>query len=918
MSHLLLISILAATPAAPNAAAAPDVSAVAHAAQPEIAWEVYRCDFDEQHDRNFDGWPDHWTRRQGRSYPAYVKAAIPYSEEENTQSTTSDPAESTEFLRVDLDGGAVALFSPPIPVSPIFSYVFEGVVRTEKLKHDIVFYSVTFFDAEKNIVERLESKRVRNAPRWLPLRIGPVTPTSNKIHSAVIGLHIEPTSKSDFTGAVFFDTLVLSRLPRMTVAGNQDFNLYTDVKDVEITCSVSGMPNPDPKITLQLIDVAGDVVDEKVTQLELKPVEPHSEQNGRASAGPPADVGKSATDSKAASVGSASYAGELKWRPRIVVRGAYRVVVTLHDQQGVAYEREMTLAVVRPMKAPVSGEFGWSLPRGEEPQGFGPMASLLPQVGISWVKFPVWYNADDNQRADRIARFAERVQAENVIFVGLLDQPSEQSRKLFSQSGEVTIATIFLEPEQWQPIVDPIMTRLSLNIRWWQIGADRDASFVGHARLARSIQEIKDHLERFGQEIKVGFPWLWLYETPAEKNPPWEFLSFTQQQRQPGGETQPSFTGEELSKYLETPDAARPPVRRWIVLQPLPRSRYSLETRARDLVERMMAVKIKKADVAFIPAPFDEEYGLMTPDGSPGELLLPWRTTSHMLSKASYLGSLELPNGSQNMVFSRGDESVMVVWNNSPVREILYLGEHVEQVDLWDRVTQPKQAGNRQVLEVGPAPIFVTGLNTKIVRCRMSFGFDQKQLASVFGRQQTASYHFNNPFDQGVGALVTLNTPDVWRVSQRKAVHKLSPHEETHQEFDILLMPAATSGVQPIRIDVQLTAEQPYAFSIYREIQVGLGDIEMTITTQINEKGQVLVKQFLVNKTDDVVSFSCQLFAPQRKRMRQAVVNLGRGRVLKTYTLPDASSLIGKTIYVRATEIGGSRALSSGAIVHPE
>jgi len=199
----------------------------------------------------------------------------------------------------------------------------------------------------------------------------------------------------------------------------------------------------------------------------------------------------------------------------------------------------------------------------------------------------------------------------------------------------------------------------------------------------------------------------------------------------------------------------------------------------------------------------------------------------------------------------------------------------------------------------------------------MSFGFDQQHLASVFGRPQTASYHFSNPFDRGISALVTLNTPEVWRVSRREAAHKLSLGEQSRQEFDVFLLPGATSGMQPIRIDIQLTAEQQYQFSIYRKIQVGLGDLEMTITTQINAQGQVLVKQFLTNKTDDVVSFSCQLFAPHRKRMRQAVVNLGRGRVLKTYLLPDGKSLIGKTIYVRATEIGGSRTLSSGAVVQP-
>ena len=55
----------------------------------------------------------------------------------------------------------------------------------------------------------------------------------------------------------------------------------------------------------------------------------------------------------------------------------------------------------------------------------------------------------------------------------------------------------------------------------------------------------------------------------------------------------------------------------------------------------------------------------MTPEGKPGELLLPWRTAATLLGGAEYLGQLRLPNGSANWMFRRADgQVVMVVWND--------------------------------------------------------------------------------------------------------------------------------------------------------------------------------------------------------------------------------------------------------------
>ena len=182
-----------------------------------------------------------------------------------------------------------------------------------------------------------------------------------------------------------------------------------------------------------------------------------------------------------------------------------------------------------------------------------------------------------------------------------------------------------------------------MKVRWWQLGGDRDTSFVGYPDLEAKLREIQADFSRFGQELHLGLPWRFLDENPVVERPPWSFLSHT---------ADPPLTAEELRSYLAAP--SDPGVRRWVQLEPLSQRAYSRRVQARDLILRMLAAKTAGAQGIFLTDPFDEDRGLMNADGSPGPLLLPWCTTAQLISGTEYLGSLQLPHGSRNAVFVRG------------------------------------------------------------------------------------------------------------------------------------------------------------------------------------------------------------------------------------------------------------------------
>lgn len=865
----------------------------------EEAVDVYYCDFAQQMldgesreaDINFDGWPDHWTRRLDRQHPRYVKIAIAGNGHEphspGTPAGTARPAgepASGRWLQVDLDGGAAAAFTPSLDVSPRFTYLVEGRLRTVGLRHDAAYYSISFFDADDRLLERRESRRVQG-DAWRSVRIGPFTPHSPGACKARIGLHVSPTEMADLTGTAMFADVRLARLPRMALTANSPHHVYTEAESIVLTCEVSGVRESAPELRLRLYDVFDQLVDEERRRLTAEPIE-------RPALG--------------AEAHGLTYAGSLSWTPRIATTGYYRAEAEMRTQQGVIHLRWLTLAVVAPTpkREVEEGLFGWSLPGGEEPLSLEAFSSLASVAGVQWVKLPVWFDADDLPYAERLARFVDRVEQDGITMVGVLDQPPPEARAMFGGEATSPIASVFVEREAWQAAIDPVMTRLSPIIRWWQLGADHDASFAGMPGLERKIQEIRRRLARFGQKVHVGFAWPWLEDRPQtmEKSAAWDFLSYTLTAEDP------PLTAAELRRYLER--LKNSDQRPWVTLQPLPRSRYDLTTRARDLVERMLAAKIGGAQAAFVPRPFDPESGLMRADGSPGDLFLAWRTTSQMLAGAEYVGVLELPQGSRNYVFARGEESVMLVWNERPVQETLYLGEAVRQVDLWSRDTSVPTRDGEQTIAVGPIPTFVTGMSAAIARWRISFQFEDPRLASAFGRLQTLEYRYQNPFPQGVSGRVTFRTPDVWDVDRGSGAVKLATGELHQDRLRVALRPTASSGEQTLEIDFEITADRDYRFRVWRRIDVGLGDVAMELSTRLDEEGRLVVEQEFINRSDEPVSFLCQLFAPGRPRIRRPVLYLNHGRTTITYHLPQGEELVGQMLLLRAEEINGDRALN--------
>lgn len=844
------------------------------------AVEIFHCDFSNTWDVNFDNWPDGWKRKEGPDWPKYVDIHI----------GDDESAVAGRSLQLKMNGASAHFSSPMISVSEKFSYVLETHIATEQLEHGRVRVQLNFCDEQRNIVQTVPSRWFQNTNGWQKIHLGPVNVVQEQIHLVSISLVAERGDQVDLDAEIRLDDVWLARIPRMVVHTNSSFNVYTNPDDIRVTCELSGIQEKDPYIRFELFDASSHRIDDSTIQMEGKLI---NERVSKAS-----DI---INTSKRKSL-TRGYEGKTTWNPPIEAFGFYRVRVSMQTVKGTLKQHVISIAVVPPMDVETHGEFGWSFAGDDIPLSFDQLESLLPRVAVSWVKLPVWYGESEPEKVDQLIRFTERLAAKEIEVVGVVDQPPEDLNLGRVSPEESAIADLLISSEtsSWLPSLDAVLTRLSLRVRWWQLGSDRDTSFAAFRSVNQQLRALREKLFRFGQEVNLGIGWPWNMQLSLRGDASWDFQQFS---------AVPMLTGKEIAAYLQRPNESG--LLRWTLIEPLDRREYDLETRTRDLVEQILASKIHGADGIFLAQPFDDYRGLMSDAGTPGDLLLPWRTTASLLGGTEYLGTMQLPGGSQNWIFETDEgEVLMVVWDHHPRREKMYFGEDVRIVDVWGRTEIPESDELQQIIDVETMPRFVLGLNPQVTKWRMNTHFVHNRIPSVFGIAHANRLQLANPFPQGAGGSAEVRVPEGWQVLPYKMDFKLSAHEKASRPFEIVLPFDANSGEVQVRVDYEFTADRPYRFSVYRALHVGDEYIDVQLHTRLDEDGSLIVEQRMINLSPEPVDFKCLLYAPGRRRQRLQVFQLKNSHDIQTYVFQNGYELIGQEIRLSCEELGGTRVLN--------
>ncbi len=232
------------------------------------------------------------------------------------------------------------------------------------------------------------------------------------------------------------------------------------------------------------------------------------------------------------------------------------------------------------------------------PYRLAQLSPLLSQAGINWVKYPLWFSAKNGgQTLNQLLDFGEQLNAEGIELVGLLNDPPDELREQLPSSRPLSAAEIFAAGAKvWFPSLEPVVSQLAGQVRWWQLGDDTDDSLSSAPDFADKLAEVKKELDHAARDINLGVGWDCGNALPsraAGKKLPLRFAAIFS--RQP-------FSPRELAEYLDT--AKDSPQMRWMSLKPLSKSSYSTADRAEDLVKRMIAAKITRRGCRFLPRSF--------------------------------------------------------------------------------------------------------------------------------------------------------------------------------------------------------------------------------------------------------------------------------------------------------------------------
>ncbi|QDT66142.1 hypothetical protein [Calycomorphotria hydatis] len=841
----------------------------------KAATEIANYHFGSEEDQDFDLLPDGWSRRKGEVFPQYVEIGI------DRERGRTEPG----CLTITPNGGPAVLYSQPIRIDSLRTHLFEGFIRTDRLRKNAALFSISVLDHQRNRIARYTSRPVSGTHRdWVRLRIGPIRPIENQ-RFIVIGCHLIGSPDHDMGGFASFDDLRLGRMPQVQLVSNFKTHYRQRHAPVEVRAWANGLETGhNYTMNLELLHPEFGIVSQKL--FELEPVLKSSQAE------------EENADSVEASMATTR---EINWTLSALEYGYYKIRATLIDNEQPVLRENVSFAVMDLTEPTERGDFGWTV---ESPIDLSPteFSSIASQAGVNWVKYPVWKDAVDHpDEAVKAVQLSEHFNALGVNTIGLLNEPPRELREKFAREWKGASEVFTLPPKVWRPTLEPVVARFTSTIRHWQVGSDDDPGFSGMTGLEEMVTVLKDEFERVGRDARLGVPWEPSTPFPriATRTPVSLAMNFDQ--RHPEKVTIPD------ENILNTS------LRRWYVLTALPSDQYTDDERAADLVRRIVAAKIAPSNVVFINKVFDSNYGLLNEDGSPTPLFIPWRTASIALRNTKYLGSISLSGGSTNHIFTREGEASMVLWNPEPTTEKVYLGEFVKQTDIRgvqrDAVRDPETG--QQVLDIGPDPLILTGCSQAVALWRTAVKFETGRLQSKHGQQRDAIIG-RNTLTQGVSGTVTLVMPREWEAEQTTWELTLGPGEEYRLPLSISLPPNTSLGDTLLTLKFDVFGDHNYHFAIRRPMRVGFGDLQIDVEERLLENGQLEVEQHINNRTSplEILNFRCSLFVPGEQRRIRLITKLGAGTDTKIYYIPNGKALLGKELWLRAEQEGGRRVLN--------
>jgi hypothetical protein len=818
-------------------------------------------DFEESHP---DLTPINWTKVKSPGYPAYTRGQ--FANDVHHSPRTS--------FRIDLDGGNCAYEYAPrrIIVEPAFDYCLEGWIKTEGLRHSKAYLAVWFNDQQGRPVpgSRRLTRMVGGTRDWqrVQVYVSPLAgadgkPLDGRPRFADLSMEVVGTEAQDIGARVWFDDIRLHRIPRLRMSLAKKRLLYIQGEDVVLHLSADGLLAKSFPGRLTIRDDRGTVVSQST--MPLVPGENDATRR---------DI----------------------LLPKLPP-GAYHVTYDIPADTPTVLCRRVSLAILAPAVMPeyLRGQgMGLADIRGvADPDR---LVELLGHLGTRYVKMPLWQrdtSAEVVRHGDaRAEQMLNRLRHKGVRFVGVFAEPPDCVRGDLKVTIRGVTDLFATKADVWQKPVAFTISRYAGAMSAWQIGHDEDPSVTRLQTEPGLLENASKLIDRLTAGVPLGVPWPAMYAWPEQLPSRVDFVALR---------IGPEVLPEQIQEYLAMPWPGNRRPRIFLTLDPIARSRHDPDERVFDFVMRVLAAKQAGVEEIFFAKLVDAEHGLMHSPTQPGELFVVARTLCDMLGGARFAGTMPLEHKATALVFERDDGSeTIVLWREHgkfPVKEPLYLGDRLMQVDLrGNRTTVPHHGGVSSV-PLGPMPVFITGIDPQISRTRRSVRLGNSTIASAY-RRHKSTIKFTNGFERGISGYLRLQVPKGWNVDPLIIRFSLAQGETFRQELTLTVPYNEVVGDKEFLVEFNVDAKSNYRF-------VAVARVHFEMPTAVSKAmvyqdgPMLIIEQEITNIAKTPVSYHAYVQIPGRPMLNHYVPRLPPGEtVTKRYLLPYTPSLENKTALV--------------------
>ncbi|GEM_PF-7001053 len=846
------------------------------------AEEIFLSTFEWEEDSNRDGWPDPWQRLTDRHHPHYVRVFL-----------ASDAAyQGRRSLKIQLNGGPVAVDSPPVPVQGKFRYMAQAFVRCEGLTRDRFYLVLRCLDEKGQLIRQLRSRAVHGTRPWEALQVVMARCPPEKTRFLQIRLLLDAAPLADLRGAVWIDQVRLLRKAYLEVEPERALGLFHRPEQVRLRYSLSGASYNQGELELVVLDHEGQPVGPphrvpisgspsqppaaKVPSRRAPSVVMVSRRGGNSRPEPPKTASGSAVAAQQEQ-GHGQQQLQGTWQPPVHQAGFYRVEIRLRAAGRVVSRGRTTFAVLPPL--PLRGEhpFGWSFARPIPAPQHEAWEELVRQLGPRRVKYPLWRTSGSPQQREETVSWVRRLLGRGAQVVGVCgDPPPPVAKELdgLRLFPEAAVGEVFLmNPKLWAESLGETMLSYGLQVPVWQWGADDDHSLVELQGVARQVAHIRKTLGQSAAFVDVVIPWS--LDVPVPQSQAWEGVCFSSRKPIPW---------QQLQRQLQ---AVEPPARWWysLLLDRYAANKLPGKNNTQSLATQM-AMHLLLAHAAGCRGVFlhgvDRHQVLLTPQGSVGPLAVPWVVTVHSLAGTRYLGSLPLGPQVRNWLFVGPHHAVWVLWAEKPRRQKLPAALVDRAWSLWGRQLplSPLAQGAEVELVVGPEPVFVWSERPPLARLARSIRFQHHQVPSVLGRAHPNQLIFSNPTERPLSGKVELIPPPHWRMAPDRWEFHLAPGQSFRKEFLVRLPIYASTGPQHAEVRLHLQ-DQPVPLVVGLPLRAGIPGLKAQAVVVDQDQRLRVVRVHLTNDRPKRLQVQCTLvLRGQPRRTRTVNVPPGQQRVL--------------------------------------